>query len=516
MKQEYLQELFSFQVGHRHLTNITSGYFQMEPTDEGLQTLNSYGLYFKPQEKGFVVVAPCIQHLDTGLLELQNQFVGSEKLTFAVFTTDKTFFDHSDLSYDPPGEYVYYFNNLDENTRRTRLLLNNCGIKTSERVALHTKQFSGEIVRNAKNEMLLPSVSDCQGNSVPVTQYDFKADEYYNTYSLDLSRLPDGLYTVTYNAEAITYYCTKASLIRRIPLVILEIFVGPEVSGKYQVVQRTNGVQYIDCKKFSLYFGILSYYWQYKIIPIETPAYTWLEVKTNQNGYTFTPDKTEINSYLDPVTFTSEQLIETPSDDLTISLYRLNWNDQCRLTGTNKYKYCNHDYGIDLNSDFWCRQLVNNAYPYKCPARYTEVLIGPLPQADEIPTKYYTDGDKSYAQMTLYLVYTNGQYVMQETYEPQYFTYNVIEGDGDVTVQFINKVDMSSVDLYYTIVNKVSQQSMHMNKVGSIYQMEKIVTRFCYSKLQQGDRIVFWFIYQLSTGEKYTSDKYSHLFQISL
>ena len=60
----------------------------------------------------------------------------------------------------------------------------------------------------------------------PWERYDFIVNEYENTYRLDLSRLADGLYTVEYNGESLTCYCTKASFIRRVPLLILEIFIG--------------------------------------------------------------------------------------------------------------------------------------------------------------------------------------------------------------------------------------------------------------------------------------------------
>ncbi len=513
MKQEYLKELFSLQLGHKHLTDITTGYFQTEPTDECRKTLSSYGLYFKPQTRGFVVVAPYIQHTDTGLLELANQFADMEKLSFVIFTTDKTFFDHADLPYDTPGDFVYYFNNLNENARRTRLLLDNCGVKENERVKLHPKLFSGTIAKTAGDNVVQPKVFDCRNIPVTSTRFDFTADEYKNSYHLDLTRLGDGLYTIEYNGETTTCYCADASFIRRIPLAILEVFVGPDVPVKYQVIQRANGVQYLDYKQFCLYFGMHLCYWQYKIIPIKTPAYTYIKILTDQDNYTFTPSKSEVNSYWDPVLFTSEQLIDAPNDELTFNLYRLNWDGQCRLTSSSKYKYCNQEYGIELNSDFWCRQLVNGTYPYKCPARSTDVLIGALPKAGEVTTKYYTQEGKDYAQMTLYLVYQNGQYVIKETYEPDDYRYKVIEENCDLTIQFISKIDMTYVDLYYYVVDKISQKSMRMNKIGNIYSMEKIVTRFCYPHLEEGDRVVFWFVYQTVAGQKtYTSDTWSHIY----
>ncbi|HBF36147.1 MAG TPA: hypothetical protein DDW50_02375 [Firmicutes bacterium] len=375
MGQENLQKLFAFQVFTKKQPTVGAIGYQMEPTEDGAKVLNSYGLYFKSQDNGFTVVAPVIQNNDNGLAKLQNQFSGAEKLSFAGFTTYKNLFTLSDLPNDAPGDYVYYFNNLDANARRTKLLLDGCGIKKSERVPLHSKQFSGSIAKDAANQEISPNVYDCQGNAVAANQYDVEFDESQNSYLLDLSRMADGLYTIEYNGEKTTCYCAKASFIRRIPLFILEIFVGPEVPNQYQLIQRQDDIQYLDSKGFHLYFGINYDYWQYKIIPVNIPLPSGLKVQTDQTDYTFSPDQAQIDCYMNPVWFTSEQVIDTPNDDLTINLYRVN----------------------STNSSL--------------------ELIGPLPKTDELETTYYTENDKSYAQMTLYLVYENGEYLILKTYD---------------------------------------------------------------------------------------------------
>lgn len=517
MGEQYLQELFSFRVEHKKLTNTGAGLFQMEPTQAGAEVLNSYGLYFKSKENGFVVVAPCIQHDDHGLLELKNQFTGGGKLSFAVFTTDKTFFDWSDLPYDPPGEYVYYFNNLDQNQRRTRLLLNQCGIKASERVQLHTKQFSGTIAKNAQGEIVFPSIFDCRGNTVQATRYDWEVNEYQNTYTLDLARLVDGLYTIEYHGEQSTYYCTKASFIRRIPLLILEIFIDPDLPEEYRVVQWENGLQYINFKKFILHFGLDEYYWRYKMIPINIPPSTWLTLQTDPSEYRFVPDRIRINEYQAQVLFTSGQKIDIPNDDrFTIKLYRLIWNDLCRLS-SDKYQFCLQDYGKESDDALGCREMGEEQCIHQCPACCTaNELIGLLPKPGGESTEYYTEDEEPIAQLTFYLVYDNGEYIITEDYDPPVsgdFTHCVIEDGDDVTIQFINKVDMSYVILHYEVTGKISRQDMTMNKIGNIYQMEKIVQRFYPQlKLEKGDQIVYWFTYELIDKQVYTSEKFTHIF----
>lgn len=522
MKQQYLQALFSFRAEHKNLTNLDVGLFQMEPTEEGRKTLQSYGLHFKPQESGFVIAAPCFLADDHGLLELEHQFVGKTKLAFVVFTNDKYFFDHSGLPYDPPGEYVYYFNNLNADERRTRILLEEFSVKDSERVKLHTKQFSGEAAKNAEDEFIVPRVYDCQGKIISETQYEFTVNEYQNTYFLDLSRLPDGLYTVEYDEQILTCYCTKASFIRRIPLLILEIFIDPAVPEEYQIVKVENGIQYIDHKDFCLHFGLNLYYWQYKIIPINVPPCTWIKVQADQSPYTFTPDKIRLHQQLDYVLFTSQQKIDIPNEDeFMVNLYRVGWQAECRLT-TDAYKFCLQDYGIEIDNDLRCREVVDDKCIYPCPAYCIEdELIGALPKPGGEETRYYTEDGKPFAQLTLYLVYKNGEYLITDTYDPPsdpgHFTHCVIEEQEDVTIQFRNKVTMSYVILHYKITGKIGQQDMYMNKIGNIYSMDKIVKRFFpYLKIVKGDQIVYWFTYELITKQVYTSEKFTHIFQCGM
>lgn len=375
MGQEFLREFFNFRVDYKKVPAFGAGLFQFEPTEFGAETLKSYGLHFKEQDQGFVIAAPGIEHPDTGLWELQNQFPGNQKLSFAVFTNDLAFFDRSGLPYDTPGEYIYYFNNCNAQSRSSKLLLDNCGVKVGERVKLHTKQFSGELVKDGLGISIVPKVRDCWGNGVAATQYDYSIDEVNHTYCLNLTRLVDGLYTIEYNQQSTVFYCAKASFIRRIPLAIVEVWVGEAVPKNYQVVQRIGGMQYINRKEFHLHFGNYYYYWRYKIIPVNVPLTAGLKIQTDQSDYSFTPEQTQIDQYRNPVWFVSQQLVDTPNDDLTINLY------QVSSTGA------------------------------------TPALIGPLPKAGEAATLYYIEEARPYAQVTLYLVYEKGEYLIKEKYD---------------------------------------------------------------------------------------------------
>lgn len=516
MEQEFLRELFSFRIEHRNLTNAGADLFQMEPTEDGAKTLNSYGLHFKPQDHGFVIAAPCIFHADSGLLELKKEFAGSVKLSFAVFTSDKYFFDHSKLPYDPPGEYVYYFNNLNPNERRTKLLLSNYSVKENERVKLHTKEFAGPLVRDSANQYVLPHVFDCRNQIVPDNQYDLVIDESKNTYNLSLARMADGLYTVEYNGELLTAYCAKASFIRRIPLLILEIFTDPDLPEQYRICKLLDGVQYLDYKQFCLHFGFKLCYWRYKIIPVNLPSNTWIKLKTNQSGITFKPEMVRIHKCHDYVLFTSEKAIEIPNEELIVNLYRLSWDNNCRWS-YQKYRFCDLDYWVGKNNDFWCRELCQNNNSYKCPARFTEELIGPLPNIGGESTLYYTENNQQFAELTLYLVYENGNYTIIENYQPPAagdFTHCSLEYSDDAAIKFFNKNDVISATLHYYIPGKISQQDVTMNKLGNVFTADKIAKRISQQlKITAADQIVYWFTYERLNKQKYNSDVFSHIFR---
>ncbi|MGA1870238.1 MAG: hypothetical protein ACMUJM_17000 [bacterium] len=415
MEEKYLQELFRLTLVHKYFKDNIAGLFETEPTEDGQKTLNSYGLYFKPKKDGFVIVTDYIQQSLPDLLELKNQFDNRVKLSFVIFTNDKHFFDYSELPYDPPGEYVYYFNNLNEEERKTYLLLEKKGIKESERVRIHTKKFSGDL-QQKDDKIMLPQVLDCRGNEIPAAEYDLEIDERREKYYIDLARKEDGIYTIHYDTESITYYCAKASFIRRIPLIILELFVDTDVPEKYQIIKRINEIQFIDSKQFRLHFGIYSLYWRYKIIPLHGCHHTWIKIKTNNNNYSFTPEKVCIDKAQEPVIFSSDQIIDTPNDELEIYLYRIVFDKKCRLN--NKYYYCNENYGIEIDGNFMCRAYDSEngkkIYKHKCPACCEDHLIGPLPKPDEIATKYYYEDEKYYAEMTLYLVKEKGEYLIKE------------------------------------------------------------------------------------------------------
>jgi hypothetical protein len=512
MEQEYLQELFSFQA-ELQFHDPRTGIFQMEPTEECAQTLNSYDLHFKAKDDGFGIMAPFILHEDTSLMELKNQFREDVKLAFAIFTKEPNFFKEAELPEETPGEYVYYLNNLNENERRTQLLLlENCGIKVSERVKLHPKQFSWPVVRNADDQIVPPRVFGVRGNEIVNTQYDFAIDTILNTYNIDLSRLGDGLFTIEYNSERITYYCAKASFIRRVPLLILEVFADPSLNEKYRITKLVNGIQYLDPKQFGIHFGDYSYYWKYVIIPVNIPPCTWLKTQTNDSQYWFLPEKVKVMN-LDPIIFTSNIVIDTPNEALQIRLFRENWGSDCRLS-SQKYKDCDQDYWIEVDKVYWCRYKDGYGhYKYKCPARCTDDLIGLLPKPGEVYTKYYLEDGKKYAQMTFYLVKENNQYVLKPTYDPTgEFTYKVFGEHGDVTIQFINNVVVVKVTLHFEIPGRMGRYHFHMHKLGGVYSTDHLFHRvFPYFRMKKGETINYSFTYELSNKQKITSATYTYV-----
>ncbi len=407
MEQINLKELFRFIYANNMYPDGLSRILTMEPTEECQKTLKSYKLHFKRKEGGFMIVAPVTEN--AGEYELIHPFKNDAVLSFAIFNHDPQFFEKSDLPFDTPGEYVYYFNNCDETSRRTTLLSGGSPIKETERVPLRTKKFSFPL-----NEGVAPHVYDCNGNEIPADEYNQETDVVKNQFIIDISRLRDGFYTIEYDSQSITCYCARESFIRRIPLAVIELFTTPEVPENYQIVQTIDNKQCLSQKNFTLQSGTSVYYWRYKIIP-DIPSSTWLKVLTTESGITFDPPRIRINSD-DPVFFTSESEIDLNTLNFQVFLYRSLWSDDCWWHGSHKYKYCDHNYGIYINGEFRCRySTAPGVHPHSCSASSTDHLIGELPKPNEVATEFYSENGKEIAEITMYVYKNNGNWVLSQT-----------------------------------------------------------------------------------------------------
>ncbi|MCP3925572.1 MAG: hypothetical protein GY714_23635 [Desulfobacterales bacterium] len=415
MENNYLQELFRLDCLNNFYKDGLEGVFEMEPTESGQKVLDSYNLHFKKQESGFVVAAPFSGKDDNGC-ELRKPFEDDAKLSFAIFTNDKYFLEHSELpANDSPGDYVYYFNNLDESKRNTSLLIDVEAVRGTERVRLHTHSFSFE-----KTGEQHPVVRNCHGEVIPVAEYDSAIDEIKKQYIVDLTRKGDGLYTVEYNSVSTIYYCQKASFIRRVPLVVVEIFTNPDVPEAYRIIKKIGDKQYIDPKAFRLHFGVYVLYWRYRIIPEDVSSLTRVKVKTNKDEYTFSPESRRVNACQDHLIFTSDQVINKLDKEIETGLYKLTWFNHHHCWCYNHYYYCDQNYGIHVGFRFMCRKQSYDhygkiIYNHECPAYCEDILIGQLPKPDEVKTDYYYEDEKYIAEMTLYLTQDCDEYQISET-----------------------------------------------------------------------------------------------------
>ncbi len=176
MEQKRLKELFSLTCTHTHFLSGIAGLFEMEPIEETQKTLRGHQLTFKRKKDGFVIVAAHKLESINGFEPIV-PFGDDVKLSFAIFTTDARFFDYSDLPYDPPGRYIYYFNNLDESQPRTTILLGVGGVTEDYRIKLNTKTFTF-----AQSDSESINIYDVHGNLIPQAEYDSKIDTIKNQY----------------------------------------------------------------------------------------------------------------------------------------------------------------------------------------------------------------------------------------------------------------------------------------------------------------------------------------------
>ena len=436
METTKLKELFKFNILHRNFSDGIDNLFEFAPTEIGQKTLQSYKLHFKKITDGFTVIAPYETVVIPGAGEggsdltrykLKHAFNESAKLSFVVYNNDPLLFNYSEFTETTPGDYVFYFNNLDASKRRTSLLKDATGIGDEDRVKLHTKEFRLNITESQVADI---SVLDCRGDLIPDTEYTSEYDHIKQQYVIDLSRKEDGLYTIVDSGEttAIDYYCTKASFIREIPFIIIELFVGPEIATDYQIIARdTNEEQFIynDPVLFKLHFGVYSMYWRYQIIPVNVPLQIWLRIKANDTAITFTPDKLHVETLNEPLVFTSENPINLSNNTIEASLYKLDWNNQCRYSGYRKYSYCGGffpHFGVWIDGEYMCRRLTYNPstgqmeHQHTCPAEYEDELLGALPRPDALAsTNYYIENNLYYADMVLYQHKHQGNYYISES-----------------------------------------------------------------------------------------------------
>ncbi|MCG8338345.1 MAG: T9SS type A sorting domain-containing protein [Proteobacteria bacterium] len=419
MEQRLLSEIFRLTCSHTRFPNGIGGLFEMEPTEDCRKQLRNYKLNFKSKKDGFVIVAPHKPESENEL-ELVQPFADGIKLSFAIFTDDKRFFEYSELPEDPPGEVVYYYNNLDETENRTLVLGGKAGVTEADRVNTHTKRFIFP-KDNANNT----TVYNIFGELVPDSEYDTEIDLIKNEFIVDLSRKSDGLYFIQSAGQTNAYYCLSASFIRRIPLAIIDVFVHPGVPEAYQIIKRIDGIQYLDPKKFELKFGTAQasdeYYWRYKIKLINISHGKWFSVQTDDENR-FEPPRARVNWDRDPLIFTSKEMISKSDEDIDPALHKVHWSNYSRCHHSPRYRYCDSHYGFDCDDGhFRCRRFYFNHgvkhYPDHCPAEWHTHFVGSLPRPDEVETDYYVEDDKSYAEMEMYLIYKWGEMYLSETYD---------------------------------------------------------------------------------------------------
>ena len=418
MEEVLLKELFRFVPVFKGYKNNAGSLFSAAPMEEGEKALSGYRLTFRELDAGFAVIADCRGDIQGEDAELLKPFDDNAKLSFVMHVHDDNFFKNSELPYDPPGEYVYYLNNLDANERRTKLLLERKGIEVSEKVLLRGQPFSTPLRRHENSNVLQPLILDCRGNEISGTGDVIVIDELKDEYRIDLSEHPDGQYSIRYGEEEEIFYSARSSLKRTAPLLIVEIFTGPDIPAEYSIIKTVNGKQYADPKDFGAHFGIYSSWWRYKIYPLDLDRNTWTKIKTNNDNYTFVPERQKTGDEDEPVIFTSARLMEEVPADFEAGIYYQDWNNEC---WTNpKYYYCGGNYGIWIEDEFRCRYHKHcshyhhhnkNCYPYDCPARQEDFLISLLPRLDEYQgAAYYEEDGKFIAEVSLYIVEKDGKF----------------------------------------------------------------------------------------------------------
>ena len=238
-----------------------------------------------------------------------------------------------------------------------------------------------------------------------------------------------------------------------------------------------DGVQYIDNKDFRLHFGLNLFYWQYKIIPINVPPCTWIKVQAEPTSSSFVPDKVRVHQQLDHVLFTSQEKMEIPDEDgLVVSLYRVGWHEACRLT-EEAYKFCLQDYGIErdnelgvgkwsiINVSIRVRLLHRGWTHWRTAKTRGDSRITIRKMAKTMPNWRCILSTRmvNIWLLTLWSAVRSGHFT--------HCAWRIWRCNNSVLEQSTHVLCDFALQSY----RKIGQQNMHMNKIGNIYSMDKIV-----------------------------------------
>ncbi|MFT4924937.1 MAG: hypothetical protein ACI8WB_001027 [Phenylobacterium sp.] len=341
----YYKPLFFLQLAHSAHALANKTLFELEPTAPCREVMTNLALVFYQNAQGFSVAAQVKN--DTEPWQLLKPLTREQlTLSFVLFSANQHFYPDSFLPFDPPGQFVYCFDNLDGSTARTRSLTETDGIT----VALRLPMVSGGIV--AERSSTPPQLSDANGQLVPLTTRLTHSD---GQYRIDLAGLVAGRYCLSDDRGSQDYYVCSAAFARRAPIAVIEVYLHRQVDNDYQIIEyrqpwqpdtMTADIgQFISPKQWALHFGRFCYFWRYRIKTSErlAAAAQVIQIQSSDEHCVFEPGFMVIDPTTKDIVFTGTRSVSLTEDWplLQLYLYKLGTgSDEFEDIGSEGSLYC--------------------------------------------------------------------------------------------------------------------------------------------------------------------------------
>ena len=126
------QNLFFLALKHSLHPKANRSLFEVEPIFDCKALMTNLKFDFYQNDEGFGVAAPADEVFDDNRLHTPVT-QPENRLSFAVFTQDQDFYKDSFLPEETPGQFIYYFDNLDGTQVFSQALKQTSGMTTQLR-----------------------------------------------------------------------------------------------------------------------------------------------------------------------------------------------------------------------------------------------------------------------------------------------------------------------------------------------------------------------------------------------
>ncbi|MEM9024098.1 MAG: hypothetical protein AAGB22_10170 [Bacteroidota bacterium] len=312
------QNLFTAAITNGYYRQLTSEDFVFRPTTATKQLMRKYGLLLRTDPSGITVLCAAtgvtlvggssdtVDYLANRGLELDFQ------LTFWVQLKRSTFANYTDVPMEDTTE-VYYYTNVGKRSGGVP-----GDLPSDEKVALRPRSFQ---YTSESDPIAEVKVVDVFGNTVINAQLPVSPPTYI--YQVDLSRQPEGVYTLFVNGQQIQQFYAIGLALRDQPFGVLNITNFNIQTSSNQLVSKD---RVLTPENYAIQYAARNTLWQYVVvnqsnkIELSWPAVTNEALKKVFDG----PSHVTLPNGQQGWTFISQDILEL--QDVSPYVFQL-WNN---------------------------------------------------------------------------------------------------------------------------------------------------------------------------------------------